>query len=434
MAGRNVAFVNTIAGRCALSVNNADMPTPNGWVWAPLSDVARLESGHTPSRNHPEYWDGDIAWIGIKDARENHAGVIHDTSQHVTQAGIDNSAARVLPASTVCLSRTASVGYVVVMGRPMATSQDFVNWVCSPSLMPDYLKWVLLAEGEEGLRKFGKGTTHTTIYFPEVEAFHVALAPLNEQRRIVAKLETVFEQTRAVKARLGRIPALIEKLKRSVLAAAFRGDLTNDWRDTHPDVEPASAVLERIRAERRNGRDGALRAKGKNAKNASYDEATDVDIEGLPELPDTWCWATVRDIATFVTDGTHQPPETTPNGIPFIGIRNIVDGRIDWDSVDRWVSAETHRELTSRYRAAAGDTLYATVGATFGQAVLVRDNRDFVFQRHIAHVRAVPTINSSYLAACLGSPQCLAQARKTARGAAQPTVNLADLRALESES
>src|SRR4051812_21405850 len=108
MAGRNVAFVNTIAGRCALSFNDANMPTPSGWAWAPLSDIARLESGHTPSRNHPEYWNGDIAWIGIKDAREHHGRVISDTSQHVTQAGIDNSAARVLPANTVCLSRTAS--------------------------------------------------------------------------------------------------------------------------------------------------------------------------------------------------------------------------------------------------------------------------------------------------------------------------------------
>jgi len=66
----------------------------------------------------------------------------------------------------------------------MATSQDFVNWVCTPALEPDYLKWLLLAEGPDGLRKFGKGSTHTTIYFPEVQAFHACVAPLNEQRRM----------------------------------------------------------------------------------------------------------------------------------------------------------------------------------------------------------------------------------------------------------
>lgn len=57
-----------------------------------------------------------------------------------TQVGIDNSSARVLPAGTLCLSRAASVGYVVVMGVPSATSQDFVNWVCSQDLDHRFLK------------------------------------------------------------------------------------------------------------------------------------------------------------------------------------------------------------------------------------------------------------------------------------------------------
>lgn len=321
MAGRNVAFVNTIAGRCALSVNDAGMPTPPGWAWTRLGDIARLESGHTPSRSHPEYWDGDIAWIGIKDARENHARTIHDTSQHVTQAGIDNSAARLLPANTVCLSRTASVGYVTIMGRPMATSQDFVNWICSAAIEPEYLKWIFLAEGQEGLRKFGKGSTHTTIYFPEVEAFHVAVAPINEQRRIVAKLDAVFDQTRAAKARLERLPAMLEKLKRSILAAAFRGDLTADWRAANPDVEPASALLDRIRTERRRRWEDAIRAKGKDPTKATYEAPEGSDSAGLRALPDGWTWSTIGelcDVGTGATPLRGEPSYWDGGVIPWI--------------------------------------------------------------------------------------------------------------------
>jgi type I restriction enzyme S subunit len=105
----------------------------------PICDVARLESGHTPSRKHPEYWIGKIPWIGIRDVALHDGRVIAETFQHVSQAGLDNSAARLLPKDTVCLSRTASVGYVVMMGKPMATSQDFVNWVCSEALDPEFL-------------------------------------------------------------------------------------------------------------------------------------------------------------------------------------------------------------------------------------------------------------------------------------------------------
>jgi type I restriction enzyme, S subunit len=331
MAGRNVDFVNTIPGRCALSVNDPGSPAPRGWAWIKLTDLARLESGHTPSRNHPEYWDGDIAWIGIKDAREHHAGVIHDTLQHVTQAGIDNSAARLLPAKTVCLSRTASVGYVVVIGRPMATSQDFVNWVCTPALDPDYLKWLLLAEGADGLRKFGKGSTHTTIYFPEVQAFHACVAPLNEQRRIVAKLDAIFEQTRAARTRLERLPALLEKLKRSILAAAFRGDLTKDWRAANPNVEPASVLLHRIRAEHRHRWEDGLRAKGKDPNSATYEEPVPVDVADLAELPQGWSWASlafISDIQSGVTKGQKRNSDDVLLQVPYLRVANVQRGHL----------------------------------------------------------------------------------------------------------
>ncbi|MBL0391584.1 restriction endonuclease subunit S [Ramlibacter monticola] len=156
---------------------------PADWRWRLLTDVARLETGHTPSRRHPEWWGGSVPWIGIRDATGNHGSTIHKTQQYTNELGIRNSSARVLPANTVCLSRTASVGYVVVMGVPMATSQDFVNWVCGVELDYRYLKYVLLAERRAFLR-FASGTTHQTIYFPEVKAFHIATPPLKTQRGI----------------------------------------------------------------------------------------------------------------------------------------------------------------------------------------------------------------------------------------------------------
>ena len=191
--GGRPASSGVIPGDFALSVGKPDKSAPPGWQWTALSDVARLETGHTPSRRHPEYWGGDVPWIGIKDATENHGRVLADTLQHTNELGIANSSARILPTNTVCLSRTASVGYVVVMGRPMATSQDFVNWVCSDALDHRFLKYVLLAEQSAFLR-FASGTTHQTIYFPEVKAFHVCLPPLAEQRAVAEILGTLDDK------------------------------------------------------------------------------------------------------------------------------------------------------------------------------------------------------------------------------------------------
>jgi type I restriction enzyme S subunit len=166
-------------------------PAPRGWKWTALTDLARLESGHTPSRRHPEYWGGKIPWISIQDARENHGGRVKQTQESINELGIENSSARVLPKNTVCLSRTASVGYVVVMDRPMATSQDFVNWVCSPELEPDFLKYLFIAEGDNLLR-FASGAVHQTIYFPEAKAFHICHPIRSEQQRIVSLLDAAI--------------------------------------------------------------------------------------------------------------------------------------------------------------------------------------------------------------------------------------------------
>lgn len=189
--GGRPASSGVIRGRYALSVGMPpDKPTNEGWNWTPLSSLARLESGHTPSRRHAEYWGGDIPWIGIKDATGNHGLTLKKTIQHTNYLGILNSSARVLPKNTVCLSRTASVGYVVVMGCPMATSQDFINWVCSENLDYRYLKYILLSEQESMLR-FASGTTHQTIYFPEAKAFHVLIPGIDEQRRIADFLQSL---------------------------------------------------------------------------------------------------------------------------------------------------------------------------------------------------------------------------------------------------
>lgn len=179
-----------------------------------MTDVARLETGHTPSRKHPEYWGGDVPWIGIRDATGNHGQTIHKTAQYTNELGIRNSSARILPANTVCLSRTASVGYVVVMGVPMATSQDFVNWVCGPKLDYRFLKYILVGERNSFLR-FASGTTHQTIYFPEVKAFHAALPDIDTQRSIADVLSALDDRITLLRETNATLEAIAHALFKS---------------------------------------------------------------------------------------------------------------------------------------------------------------------------------------------------------------------------
>lgn len=222
----------------AIAVGHPGTRAPDGWEWVPLSRIARMESGHTPSREHSDYWDGGIPWIGIRDARENHGREITTTFQTVSKLGLENSASRLLPARTVCFSRTAPVGYVTIMGESMATSQDFANWTCSPALLPEYLMFALLAEGEH-IKTFGEGSPHTTIYYPELKAFHLCLAPLEEQGEIVARVSRMLDVVARLIAEAGNQSQRQEALARSILAKAFRGELVPQ----DPNDQPAEAAL-----------------------------------------------------------------------------------------------------------------------------------------------------------------------------------------------
>ncbi|GAA4444192.1 restriction endonuclease subunit S [Novipirellula rosea] len=164
-------------------------PIPKGWRWVDLQEVARLESGHTPSRKIPEYWmDGDVPWLSLKDIRGMKSRYVEDTIDKPTMLGIDNSSARMLPKGTVAFCRTASVGNVAILGREMATSQDFVDWVCGPNLLPEYLYEAFKASGPTFASEM-QGSTHQTIYMPTVKRFKVLLPPLSEQKRIANILD-----------------------------------------------------------------------------------------------------------------------------------------------------------------------------------------------------------------------------------------------------
>ena len=106
---------------------------PQHWAVANIRKVATMKTGHTPSRSKPEYWvDCTIPWFTLADVwqlREGRRTYLGDTTNLISEVGLANSAAELLPAGTVVLSRTASVGFSGIMPVEMATSQDFWNWI-----------------------------------------------------------------------------------------------------------------------------------------------------------------------------------------------------------------------------------------------------------------------------------------------------------------
>ncbi len=220
----------------------------------------------------------------------------------------------------------------------------------------------------------------TGISGSDLKLLPIWLPPLNEQKRIVEKLESLQARSRRAKAALDEVPALLEKLRQSILAAAFRGDLTKEWREKNPNVEPASALLARIRVERRKKWEEAelakMTAKGKKPTDdkwkAKYKEPEPVDTTDLPELPEGWCWASVEELSNVheaAVYGIIQPGEHVEGGIPYIRPADISrSGEVSLAALNR-----TSREIADDYvrsELKAGDVVLSIVG-TIGKVLIV---------------------------------------------------------------
>lgn len=166
---------------------------PEDWDYRPIAEYARLESGHTPSKKFATYWNGSIPWVSLHDTDLLDRNFIDDTSLKITELGLANSSARLLPAGTVVFSRTATVGKASIITQAMATSQDFANYICGPRLFNEYLGYLFRAM-QPVWKSLMAGSTHNTIYMPAFERLKIVVPPIGEQYSIVEALTDVDEE------------------------------------------------------------------------------------------------------------------------------------------------------------------------------------------------------------------------------------------------
>ncbi|MCA6520676.1 MAG: restriction endonuclease subunit S [Pseudanabaena sp. M051S1SP2A07QC] len=205
----------------------------------------------------------------------------------------------------------------------------------------------------------------------------VALPPLNEQRLIVDKLDRIGDRQRSARNELNHIPKLIARYKQAVLAAACSGKLTEDFRLSNS-----------------------------------------LSISSI----------SLSEVCNSISDGDHQAPPRSETGIPFITISAINDGSLSLNKATRFVP-KSYFESLSKIRKPEIDDILFTVTGSIGIPVIVDTDEPFVFQRHIAILKANKNIIlAKYLLYALGSDQIQKQALNVATGTAQLTIPLGGLR------
>lgn len=282
-----------------------------------------------------------------------------DTGKPEVPRGADiGSSKRTVETATVLLCKiNPRINRVWVVGHfrplPKIASTEWIPFFPLAGLEPTYLRYFM---NQHAFRDFlagnvsGVGGSLMRVRASTFEDYQVPLPPTSEQRRIVAKIEELFSQLDAGVEELKKAKAQLKRYRQSVLKAAFEGKLTEEWRKAHKGkVEPASVLLERIKAER------------KKALGTKYKEPPPLDTSELPELSEGWEWARLDAIAAIKGGITKDAKRQVPGGrmVPYLRVANVQRGFLDLEEVTEILaSKEEIDDLTLR----PGDILFTEGG------------------------------------------------------------------------
>ena len=255
---------------------------PENWRWVTLNAVGRIVGGGTP-KAEDKFWEpGEIAWLRPADFSKVKGKYITCGERFISQEGLKKSSAQLMPAGAVVFSSRAPIGYVFIAANSVATSQGCKSVVPDEDkVTSDWLYYSLIYAVPE-IKSRAAGTTFLEISGKKFGETKIALPPLNEQRRIVQKIEELFKIIDALQEHQDSLLDKLDLIRRTALDKAIRGQLT----EQHADESLSPEVLKLP------------------------------DVKGLFELPDNWRWVSLSNAGVWKSGGTpsRKEPSFYKNG------------------------------------------------------------------------------------------------------------------------
>jgi len=307
----------------------------------------------------------------------------------------------------------------------VAAGGDMAFWTAH-GMNPLYLVYYMASPYcIEQKRRTATGDIIVHISTDKVGGFLVPVPPIEEQKRIVAKIKDLLPCIDQCKVTEHSLKALNdtfpEQLKKSILQMAVQGKLVAQ----DPNDEPAYVLLERIRAEKER-----LIAEGKIKRdknesviyrrdNSHYEKLGSIERcidDEIPfEIPDSWVWCRLGSILQKLSDGTHSTPKYQSSGVPFLSVKDISGGNLDFSGC-KYISESEHRELYSRCNPELGDLLLTKVGTT-GVPAIVDTEKEFSLFVSVALLKFNQnSIYNKFLLYEILSPLVQKQAEENTRG------------------
>ena len=382
---------NSNNGNCVSLTEARGSMLPVSWNTALLRDIVLHRKGKKPKRLEDMKWDGAVPYIDIKAFETGNIRRYADPASSVI----------VKEGDVIIVWDGARCGYVGKAPVRGALGSTLMA-LTSTSIYEDYmLHFLRLLYVTINSNPRGTGIPHVD---PEVFwNLMMPIAPYEEQKRIVAKIEELLPRVNAVRERLIRVKEIMKCFRRSVLAAACSGRLTEDWR-----------VRQRLTREKKRKQDGGVPNGFEN------DEAL--------VLPASWTRATVDQVCDEIVDCPHSTPKWAKDGGICIRTTNFRPGVLDLSEV-RYVSKETFKKRTARLRPIPGDVLYSREGGILGISCMIPEGVKVCLGQRMMLMRTNnKRFLSSFLMHILNSHEIQKIVTELSGGSASPHLNVGDIK------
>ena len=379
-----------------------------------ISLEEKLKQALVPVDEQPYTIPSNWVWVGLKyiskkifaggDKPENFSKMKTDKNIFpIFSNGIDKDGlygytdeAKVLE-KALTISARGTIGFTKIRAANFTPIIRLIVIILKDRILYEFLDYYFKYNSLEGV-----GSSIPQLTVPIVNEKIIPLPPLNEQKRIVEKLDFLFEKTKRAKEIIEEIKIDIENRKISILDRAFKGTLTSKWRNENKTSD-VKELLKTINEEKiKKWEEDCLQAEkdgNKKPKKPIIKEVKDmiVPIDEQPyKLPDSWVWVRLENICSKITDGAHKTPKYTNSGVPFISVKDVYDNQISFDDT-KFISQEEHNELYKRCNPEYDDILLTKSG-TIGRTAVVKTRDEFSLFVSVALLKNYKNvINSNYL-------------------------------------
>ena len=387
---------------------------PEKWYWVKCKDVCKLLGGFAFKSDN--YTDSKDAVRVIRISDFNNDKLLDDEIKKYPYSNVLD-AYEIFENDILMCMTGGTVGKTCLF--PKLSYRCFLNQRVAlfrtEHLEINYLYYVLKSQNILKIINDTKRSTNDNISMKIIGEFDIPFPPLEEQKRIVAKLDEIFAELDKIDENQTRLANIQEKMEAKILKLAIQGKLV----EQRPEEGTGEELFKLIQEEKQE-----LIKQGKIKKEKPLPTIGEDEIPF--EIPSTWKWVRLSDICEIpITDGTHQTPtySTKDEGVPFISSKDVTTKVINWNNI-KYITKDLHKELYKRIAPQKNDILLAKNGTT-GVAALVEDDKVFDIYVTLAVLR--PTRNlmyPKYLLNVVNSPVCKEQFDEHLIGIGLPNLHL----------